>query len=214
MKGISDEVANQASSLDEEYFGAITLERSVEVINSQTQSMLPVNSKTNVYEQAGDTLFALISLARNQGWTLDRMLQDAVAKIAKRRNARHYYEAHVTVEPVFDEDLKRFEAICRDYKFRVANLLMQKRKGDSEERSKNDSFCTGRGISFTDIKTRMLSLVERLRKEGFMVWRYKVESTLLDSRYDDSESPLDRDGLPEKEKNPQPPADGSLPGRA
>jgi NTP pyrophosphatase (non-canonical NTP hydrolase) len=213
IKGLADELVAEAAKLDEEYFGDITLERSVEVINAQAQSMLPVNSKTNVYEQAGDLLFALVSLSRNQKWNLERMLQDAIVKVAKRRSARHYYEAHVTVEPVFDDKLERFKVICHDYKFRVATLLMQKRKQDTEKRSKNDAFCTGRGISLTDIKKRMMDLVIRLEKEGFKVWRYKIESTILDSRYDDSDYPLDKDSLPEKEKDPKPPAEGALAGR-
>ncbi len=213
MKGLSDDSAQKASDLDEKYFGDVTLERSVEVINAQAESMLPGSTKTNVYEQAGDLLFALVSLARNQNWNLERLLQDATAKVERRRSSRHYYEAHVTVEPVFEDRLAQFKIVCHDYKFHVANLLMQKRKGDTEERSKNDAFCTGRGISYTDIKTRMLTLVDRLEKEGFKVWRYKIESTLLDSRYDDAERPLDKKELPEKETNPRAPADGALAGR-
>lgn len=213
MKGLTDESARRAAELDEKYFGDVTLERSVEVINVQAESMLPGSTKTNVYEQAGDLLFALVSLARNQNWNLERLLQDATNKVERRRSSRHYYEAHVTVEPVFEERLELFKVICHDYKFRVANLLMQKRKGDTEERSKNDSFCTGRGISYTDIEKRMLKLVDRLAKEGFKVWRYKIESTLLDSRYDDSKRPLNKAELPEKEANPKPPADGALSGR-
>lgn len=213
MKGLSDQIIQQAIELDEKYFGNVTIQRSVEVINAQAESMLPGSTKSNVYEQTGDLLFAIISLARNQNWTMERLLQDAVNKVEKRRTSRHYYEAHITVEPVFEDRLEEFKIICHDYKFRVANLLMQKRKLDTEERSKNDSFCTGRGISFTDTKKRMLALVERLEKEGFKVWRYKIESTLLDSRYDDSERPLDKESLPEKEKDPKPPADGALAGR-
>lgn len=213
INGLTDELTNQAADLDKSYFGDVTLERSVEVINSQAESMLPGDSKTNVYEQAGDLLFALISLARNQGWNLSRMLKDATIKVQKRRSARHYYEAHVTVEPCFDEGLARFKVICHDYKFHVASLIMQKRKEDTEERSKYDSFCTGRGISYTDIETRMLELVKRLQKEGFAVWRYKIESTLLDSRYDDSKLALDKTELPEKELDPKSPADGALAGR-
>ena len=213
MKGLPEETVQKASDLDEKYFGDVTLERSVEVINAQAESMLPGSTKTNVYEQAGDLLFALVSLARNQNWNLERLLQDATAKVERRRSSRHYYEAHITVEPVFEERLNQFKVICHDYKFHVAILLMQKRKGDTEERSKNDSFCTGRGISYTDIKKRMLALVDRLEKEGFKVWRYKIESTLLDSRYDDTERPLDKKELPEKETNPRAPADGALAGR-
>lgn len=214
LKGLSEEIVTKAALLDEQYFGDVTLERSVEVINSQAESMLPGSTKTNVYEQAGDLLFAIVSLARNQHWNIERLLQDAISKVERRRNSRHYYEAHITVEPVFEERLERFKVICHDYKFRVASLLMQKRSHDTEERSKNDSFCTGRGISYTDTKKRMLALVDRLEKEGFKVWRYKIESTLLDSRYDDSERPLDKESLPEKEKQPKAPADGALSGRA
>lgn len=213
MKGISDELVEQAGKLDKEYFGDVTMERSIEVINSQASSMRPSSTKTNVYEQAGDLVFAVISLARNQGWNLERLLKDAISKVQKRRDSRHYYEAHITVEPVYEEDLERFKTICRDYKFSVAALLMKKRKEDTEERSKNDSFATGRGISYADIERRMLDLVARLQKEGFAVWRYKIESTLLDSRYDDSKLPLDKQHLPEKEKEPRPPADGALSGR-
>lgn len=213
VKGLSEDIINKAFELSQKYFGNVTLERSVEVINSQAESMLPGSTKTNVYEQTGDLLFALISLARNQNWSLERLLQDAIAKIEKRRDSRHYYEAHVTIEPVFEDRLEKFKIICKDYKFHVATLLMQKRKEDSEERSKNDAFCTGRGISFSDTKNRMMQLVIRLEKEGFKVWRYKIESTLLDSRYDDSEYTLDKDSLPEKENNPKPPADGALGGK-
>lgn len=213
MKGLSEEVIAKAAEIDEKYFGDVTMERSIEVMNTQVQSMLPGSTKTNVYEQTGDLLFAMVSLARNQGWNLEKMLQDATTKVERRRDSRHYYEAHVTIEPVFEDRLEQFKVICHDYKFHVAKLLMQKRKSDTEERSKNDAFCTGRGISYTDIETRMISLVSRLEKEGFKVWRYKIESTLLDSRYDDSKHPLDKRELPEKEANPAPPAEGALPGK-
>lgn len=76
--GLSNESVLRAAELDEKYFGDVTLERSVEVINVQAESMLPGSTKTNVYEQAGDLLFALVSLARNQGWSLERLLQNDV----------------------------------------------------------------------------------------------------------------------------------------
>lgn len=213
MKGLSDELIQKTFELDEKYFGNTSLERNIEVINSQAQSMLPGSSKTNIYEQVGDLLFAIVSLSRNQGWRLERLLQEAANKVERRRDSRHYYEAHVTVEPVFSDKLELFKIICQDYKFRVASLFMQKRREDTGERSRNDSFCTGRGISYTDIEKRMLTLVSRLEREGFKVWRYKIESTLLDSRYDDTKYLLDKQDLPEKEKDPLPPADGALAGR-
>ena len=115
-----------------------------------------------------------------------------------------YYEAHLTTEPVFDQDLVLFKKICLDHKFHVAELLMQRRKTDSPDRSKNDAFCTSRSKSYHDIKTRAISLAKDLDAAGFVVWRYKIEFTLLDSRYDDSVLKLERALLPEKETSPRP----------
>lgn len=112
-----------------------------------------------------------------------------------------YYESHVTIEPLFDDDLISLKKMCEHRKFRVATLLMQKRKEDTEERSKYDSFCTGHGQDFESLKERMLSLVMEIQAYGFKVWRYKIEIIALDSRYDDSAFPLDKDNCPEKERN-------------
>jgi len=112
-----------------------------------------------------------------------------------------YYEAHVTIEPVFDEDLLNFIFICKEHKFYVATLLMQKRKDATEERSKCDSFCTSHGQDPNELKKRMFALLDDLKKESYQVWRYKIEIISLDSRYDDSEFPLDKKSLPEKESN-------------
>ncbi len=114
-----------------------------------------------------------------------------------------YYEAHVTIEPVFDDKLDKFIAICKTHKFYVATLLMQKRKEDTEERSKYDSFCTSHGQDHNELKQRMFSLLDDL-KESFQVWRYKIEIISLDSRYNDGEYPLDKSKCPEKERNPRP----------
>jgi len=98
-----------------------------------------------------------------------------------------YFECHITVEPVFDERLEEFRQIAKQYAFRVADLLMKKRKSDTEERSKNDTFCTGRSASYSDINTRMLALVDKLNESGFKVWRYKIENTLVDMRTKNAE---------------------------
>lgn len=115
-----------------------------------------------------------------------------------------YYEAHVTVEPVFDDKLVNFITICKEHRFHVATLLMQKRKEDTEERSKYDSFCTSHGQNQEELKERMFSLLDDLKKESYQVWRYKIEIISLDSRYNDGEYPLDKENCPEKERNPRP----------
>jgi hypothetical protein len=115
-----------------------------------------------------------------------------------------YYESHITIEPVFDNDLDIFIKICEKYKYRVADLLMQKRKEDSEERSKYDSFCTGHGQDYNYLRENMFSLIKDIQTAGFKVWRYKIEVIALDSRYNDSMYPLDKANCPEKERNPRP----------
>lgn len=93
-----------------------------------------------------------------------------------------YYEAHVTIEPVFDARLDDARDIAESYSFRLADLLMKKREADTEERSKHDTFMTGHGKQFEDIERRMIGLIHALQRGGFKVWRYKIEDTILDSR--------------------------------
>lgn len=101
-----------------------------------------------------------------------------------------YFESHCTISPQFDKDLERVKLICANHSFRVADLLMQKRKEDVAERSKYDTFATGRSEDYEDLKTRTLNLVRDLEYNGFQVYRFKIENTLLDSKYDDSMYPL------------------------
>lgn len=96
-----------------------------------------------------------------------------------------YYEAHITIEPVFEEHLEFLKNLSKSYKFRVAELLMKKRLEDTGERSKYDTFMTGHGTDYEDICRRTQSVIVYLKASGFKVWRYKIEDTLLDSRTED-----------------------------
>ena len=93
-----------------------------------------------------------------------------------------YYECHITVAPVFGANLEQFKAICEPHGFKVAKLLMQKDLSDS----KKDSFCTGHSQSYLDLYSRMYELILTLKAAGFVVWRYKIEDCMLDSRHYDS----------------------------
>ena len=104
----------------------------------------------------------------------------------------HYYEAHVNVEPVFDELLDQFRDICKKSLFRVAKLLMRKREGDSYTPHVTDSFCTGRDKRFDKLALRVVELVSLLRSEGFEARRYKIESTEVDSKFEDKFSLLSK----------------------
>lgn len=98
-----------------------------------------------------------------------------------------YYEAHVTVEPLDGDALDRFRATCAEYDFRVADLFMR-----SGKRSDVDSFCTGRHVDYGVLALRMFDLVSSLKRAGVKVWRWKIESALLDSKRDDSLMPVDK----------------------
>jgi len=96
-----------------------------------------------------------------------------------------YLEAHVTIEPVFYERRDFASQIAQHHKFRLAELLMKKEREATEERSDKDTFMTGHSKSKADINARTMALVGELKDNGFKVWRYKVEDTLLDSRSED-----------------------------
>lgn len=101
------------------------------------------------------------------------------------RISRLYYEAHITIEPVFDAARDRAAEIAKASGFKLAHLLMQKRKDDTAERSKHDTFMTGHGKAYHDLCGRLVICVHSLHAAGFKVWRYKIEDTLIDSRTQD-----------------------------
>lgn len=96
-----------------------------------------------------------------------------------------YYECHITIEPVFDEQLEEVKELASRAGFRVANLLMQKRKEDKAERSMYDTFMTSTNVNYENLQGRMLQAIDLLKKAGYKVWRYKIEDTLLDSKHCD-----------------------------
>lgn len=96
-----------------------------------------------------------------------------------------YYECHVTIEPLFDEALEQASVIAKKHKFKVADLLMKKRKSDSEERSKYDTFMSSRSQDKNDIQSRMIDLIAELKANNIKLWRYKIEEVTIDSNIDD-----------------------------
>ena|ERR1700742_453338 len=93
-----------------------------------------------------------------------------------------YFECHITVEPVFGEYLDKLKLIATPHKFHVADLLMRKRLEDTPERSQFDTFLTGRGPDYEELESRMHCCINDVELEGYKVWRYKIENTLLDVR--------------------------------
>jgi hypothetical protein len=100
--------------------------------------------------------------------------------------ARLYFECHVTIEPVFDDDIGRAQDIALKHGFRIADLLMLKRKEDTPFRSQYDTFMTGRSVELLDLSSRMEALIIELNQAGFKVWRAKIEDTLFDTKCKDT----------------------------
>lgn len=98
-----------------------------------------------------------------------------------------YYEIHITLEPTYEGTAEA--AIVRKaselHRFKVAELLMQRRKEDTPERSKYDTFMTGHRPSMEESIKDTISIVNWLHDHGIKVWRYKIEDVKVDSRTDD-----------------------------
>lgn len=97
----------------------------------------------------------------------------------------HYYEAHITLEPVFGDSLRELKDVCTVYNFRVADLLMKKELEDAPELSRTDTFTTGRSDNLKELISRTEELVKDLIARRYDVWRYKIESTVIDSKFED-----------------------------
>ena len=91
--------------------------------------------------------------------------------------AKYYYESHITIDPVSDDLRSWAAAIAGEYKFKIAKLLM-----DKGVPSQLDTFMTGHGKDLGDITERTKKLGAVLLAEKFVVRRYKIEDTVLDSR--------------------------------
>lgn len=93
-----------------------------------------------------------------------------------------YYEAHVTVEPVFGDRLEALKKLASHHGFRVADLIMKKSPEGEETSSQKDSFCSAKSFQLTDLTARMQSFLLALTWSGFTLYRYKVEYAVIDSK--------------------------------
>lgn len=113
--------------------------------------------------------------------------RDELARLKREEDdtVKYYLESHITIEPVFDERREAAALLAKPYNFKLAHLLMQKEREATAERSDRDTFMTGHSKSRRDIIERTKQLVMVLKANGFKVWRYKIEDTLIDSRNED-----------------------------
>lgn len=99
------------------------------------------------------------------------------------------YEVHITIEPVFTETrMEELRRISEENGFKPAHLAMLK-EGKEPETSRYDTFITGHWASYYLAEQHMRVAILYLKSAGFRVWRYKIESIVLDSKYE--HDPLD-----------------------
>lgn len=108
--------------------------------------------------------------------------------ITRQNEAEHYFEAHVTINPLEEHELLKGEEIASRNKFKLAKLLMQKVNDTGEPilfRSPLDTFLTAHSKDLAEIQHRVKGLVKDLKENKFIVRRYKIEDTVMDSRIND-----------------------------
>ena len=96
------------------------------------------------------------------------------------------FEAHITIEPVFDDRLDIVKMVAGKWNFKVAELLMVKNRQDTPQRSNKDSFMTGHSNSYKILEAAIKAICNELHQAEVKVWRYKIEEIVLDSRNSDS----------------------------
>lgn len=92
-----------------------------------------------------------------------------------------YLESHITISPVFDDERERCRKIATAYGFKLAHLVMLKDQGPLLP-SQRDTFMTAHGKNIDELAARTRDLVHALADANFKVWRYKIESCVIDSR--------------------------------
>jgi len=108
-------------------------------------------------------------------------------------NASLYYEAHVTIDPVFGEQRENAMLIAERHGFRLAELIMRKNLDDDAHMAKDDTFMTGRSRDLAYLTVNLQRLVKDMQDEGYSVRRYKIEDCIVDSQLMDDFRFLGRD---------------------
>lgn len=93
-------------------------------------------------------------------------------------NPELYLEAHVTIEPIPEVNRPYVSRLIEPYGFKLAHLIML--KGNTP--SQRDTFMTTHGKEVGELAQRTRNLVTTLKEYGVKVWRYKIETCVIDSR--------------------------------
>lgn len=85
-----------------------------------------------------------------------------------------YFEAHITIEPVYGERLNKLEDICDQLGWRISKFLTYTNIDEP------NAFISYRLDDMADIYENTISMYWALINNAFVVKRYKIEDILLD----------------------------------
>ena len=97
-----------------------------------------------------------------------------------------YYECHITIDPIFGSRRQELEKLVGMFDFKLAKLVMFKgpEKQDWKD-SQKDTFFTAHDHYYSRLQQRMVDCIRIIQEAGYVVRRYKIEDTIIDSRTTD-----------------------------
>lgn len=96
----------------------------------------------------------------------------------------HYYEAHISLGEMNKNDEDMLIPILNRVGFKVMDLAVIKKEG-----LENEPFhiiATAKSDCLQNLRDNVMSAVDTLKYAGYSVIRYKIESTIYDSKYEDA----------------------------
>lgn len=84
------------------------------------------------------------------------------------------------MDPQVGDKLTYLKQLCDTYKFKLVDLILLKDRSLHDE----DSFVTGRNFDKDKLDARSRLFMLALKNANITVRRYKIESAILDERYD------------------------------
>lgn len=89
-----------------------------------------------------------------------------------------YFECHITFDPDYLISSEVMEEIAGRFGFKVATFLMKK------DGPQPDAFCSARDSHYERLVARCGDMLRTLRDMNLKVKRYKIENTLMDSKFE------------------------------
>lgn len=95
----------------------------------------------------------------------------------------HYYEAHISVLNEATVYPKRLKSVLDKIGFHLTDIVTVPLEGLEQEEF--DYILTSKGNKLKGFTEQVKNAVTMLKNSGYTVLRYKIESTILDSKYED-----------------------------